>query len=206
MSRIFRPSRLIVFCALLFCCTSPSDDHNTQRVQVLTVIDGDTIELTDGRVVRYMCIDTPERGKPFYEEATQLNHDLVYGQTITLRFGRRKLDRYGRTLARVFVENISIADSLIAAGLALVYGFQDNQEFLAPLIARQREAIGRGSGIWSALSPADEEFYLASTIGFRFHRPGCKSAAKIRADHRLRYDARHAAYYDGLAPCRNCKP
>ncbi len=99
-----------------------------------------------------------------------------------------------------------MAESLITAGLAIVYGFSDNQKFLPLLITRQREAIEKRTGLWAALKEGGEEFYPASTTGFRFHRPDCESAAKIRADHRLQYNSRLAAFYDGLAPCGHCRP
>jgi micrococcal nuclease len=192
--------------ALVVFCSDSTSDRTSQTARALKVIDGDTIILTDGREVRYMCIDTPERNEPLYEEARQLNHDLVYGKTITLHFGPRATDRYGRTLAMVHVGKLSVAESLITAGLAIVYGFSDNQKFLPPLITKQREAIDKKTGLWAALKEGDEEFYIASTTGFRFHRPQCESAAKIRADRRMQYDSRLAAFYDGLAPCGHCRP
>lgn len=199
---------LLGLAALVCSCVGPATDRQPQSALVIGIIDGDTIELEDGRVVRYMCIDTPERDQPFYEEATQLNIDLVYGKTVTLFPGRRALDHYGRTLARVVVDEIFVAESLVSAGLAVVYGFEDNEEYLGPLIARQKEAIDAGRGIWTLLLAGDddEEFYVGSTIGFRFHRPGCSAAAGIRADHVKHYSSRREAYYLGMSPCRNCRP
>ncbi|MFC1475796.1 thermonuclease family protein [Candidatus Zixiibacteriota bacterium] len=196
---------LLIF-VLIVSCTDSTSDRRSQTVRVLKVIDGDTIVLTDGRDVRYMCLDTPERDEPYYEDARRLNHDLVDGKTITLRFGARATDRYGRTLAMVYVGELSVAESLITAGLAVVYGFSDNQKFLPPLIIRQREAIKKKIGIWSILPEGDEEQYVASTVGFRFHRPECESAGQIREDHRIQYDSRRAAFYQGLSPCGRCQP
>ena len=34
------------------------------------VIDGDTVELEDGRTIRLLNINTPEKGRPFSDEAT----------------------------------------------------------------------------------------------------------------------------------------
>jgi len=208
MSRKYRlsPGLFLFLLGLVCCCARHTPDQQEQTAQVLRVIDGDTIELTDGRIVRYMCIDTPEADEPLCEAATQLNYDLVYGKTITLHTGRRIFDRYGRILARVSVDDIFVAETLVAAGLARVYGFEDNQEFLPPLIIRQRAAIEKGLGIWSALPAEDEQYYVASATGFRFHRPGCASAAEIGADRLLRYASRREAYSAGLSPCRNCRP
>ena len=43
------------------------------KARVLRVIDGDTIELADGRRVRYIGIDSPERDQPGYDSATACN-------------------------------------------------------------------------------------------------------------------------------------
>ncbi len=53
--------------------------------QVISITDGDTIQvLVDGvkSPVRYIGIDSPERGQPGYQTATQLNASLVQGQTV----------------------------------------------------------------------------------------------------------------------------
>lgn len=56
---------------------------------VKRVVDGDTIELSDGRKVRYIGIDTPESVDPrrsvqcFGLEATDMNKELVQGKKST---------------------------------------------------------------------------------------------------------------------------
>lgn len=86
-------------------------------IKVFKVIDGDTIRLEDGRLVRYLGINAPEVRKkvdgkwvfdpePFSEAATALNRKLVEGKTVRLQIDpRRPRDRFGRLLAYVFVEN-----------------------------------------------------------------------------------------------------
>ena len=46
---------------------------------VKRVIDGDTVELFNGTVLRYVGITAPEEDEPFAEEATKLNQELVEG-------------------------------------------------------------------------------------------------------------------------------
>jgi len=205
ITRRFRPWYLVLL-ALCISCADSGKHKQTETVDVLDVVDGDTILLTDGREVRYMGVNTPERGQPFYDEATQLNRDLVYGKSVTLHFGGRRTDRYGRTLAMVYVDGLWVSDSLVAAGLAVVYGFSDNAEFLPPLIATQRIAIDARIGLWSILLEESEAFYIGSLSGYRFHRPNCASVPKIKHDRRIQFDSKHDAYYDGYAPCGRCTP
>ena len=51
---------------------------------VTRVIDGDTIEIRGGDRVRYIGIDTPEIGEPYYSEATAKNKELVNGKEVRL--------------------------------------------------------------------------------------------------------------------------
>ncbi|MGB2842733.1 MAG: hypothetical protein WBC40_09725 [Halobacteriota archaeon] len=44
---------------------------------VSRIIDGDTIELQNGERVRLLGINTPEKGQPYYEEATNRLKELI---------------------------------------------------------------------------------------------------------------------------------
>jgi micrococcal nuclease len=68
---------------------------------VIRVIDGDTIELLDGRRVRYLRIDTPEIGERYYEEASDRNRELVGGKTVDLQRGNRAEERYSWVLLQL---------------------------------------------------------------------------------------------------------
>jgi micrococcal nuclease len=81
----------------------PPDSAETFRVK--EVVDGDTIVLEDGTKVRYIGLNTPERDRPFYEEATEANRKLVENQEVRLEFDTVEIDRYGRALAYVFVKD-----------------------------------------------------------------------------------------------------
>ena len=48
--------------------------------KVKRVIDGDTIELANGQIVRFVGVNAPNNGEPFEEEATEANAKLVRGK------------------------------------------------------------------------------------------------------------------------------
>ena len=50
------------------------------KEKVKRVIDGDTIELANGQIVRYVGVNAPNNGEPFEEEATEANAKLVSGK------------------------------------------------------------------------------------------------------------------------------
>lgn len=82
-----------------------------QQVEVEKVVDGDTIELTNGAKVRYIGINTPETSHPtkgrecFGKEAKEKNLSLLQGQKILLAKDVSDTDRYGRLLRFVYLPN-----------------------------------------------------------------------------------------------------
>lgn len=105
----------------------PQDDMQRQFIEhlrntVTFVYDGDTVMTADGRRVRYIGVDTPERGEPFFEEATTFNKRLVEMKPVRLETcKKRPTDQHGRTLAHVWAEGGSVEEGLLAFGLAEVF-------------------------------------------------------------------------------------
>jgi micrococcal nuclease len=105
-------------------------------VGVAGVIDGDTIEVSDGARIRLIGIDTPERGECGYSEATAYLARLVGGNAVVLVSGARDdVDRYGRLLRYVEVEGIDANLEMIRSGLAIArydsrdgYGRHDRED------------------------------------------------------------------------------
>ena len=114
---------------------------------VVTVIDGDTVQLSDGKTVRYLGVNTPEYGQPFHDEAKRFNARLVSGQPIRLETRGRERDRYGRELAYVFVEDVLVNAQIVAEGWGHVF-------LLEPLarakewLPLQQSAQNQHKGIW----------------------------------------------------------
>ncbi|MBI5902942.1 MAG: thermonuclease family protein [Deltaproteobacteria bacterium] len=119
---------------------------------VKKVIDGDTIAVEGGDRVRYLGIDAPESGEPFYEEARQRNAALVGGKTVRLVIcGEERRDKYGRLLAWVYSDGVLVNRTLLSEGLARLFiippcGLEKAGDF----DKAEKEAIGRKAGLWSA--------------------------------------------------------
>ena len=84
------------------------------------VIDGDTVESNETSI-RLLGINTPERGEIYYLEAKEFLEDLVLNKTISLEYGKDKKDRYGRTLAYLYIGSNNVNLKLVEDGYANIY-------------------------------------------------------------------------------------
>ena len=126
---------------------------------VARVVDGDTVELDDGRRLRYLGIDTPEvrrrRGQdwiyapePFAEAASEANRALVEGRRVRLEYDTRTHDKYDRLLAYVYVGDTCINAELLRRGLARVLILPPNTHHADAFAALQRQAREQRVGMW----------------------------------------------------------
>lgn len=83
---------------------------------VVSVHDGDTLKLSDGRTVRLQGIDAPELSQPYGKESRDLLAKLTRKKKV--RFQTRGKDRYGRTVAEIFVGKKSVNKSMVGRGAA----------------------------------------------------------------------------------------
>ncbi len=128
-------------------------------VQVVRVIDGNTIQVCcvfgDRVKVRYIGVDTPEthhpmRGvEPYGMEAAEANRKLVDGKTVRLKFDVQQLDKYGRTLAYVYLEDGTFVNAwLVENGYAMVMTVPPNVKYQELFLKLQQEAREAGRGLW----------------------------------------------------------
>jgi len=124
-------------------------------VQVVSVFDGDTFRTRRGEKVRLLGINTPETGhgsqpaQAYGVQAKRRLTALIIGQSVQLRMDKEKRDKYGRTLAQVYLRDGRwINDVMVREGLAHVYTFAPNFYWTAQLL--KSEAIARRDmlGMW----------------------------------------------------------
>jgi micrococcal nuclease len=125
-----------------------------QGLVVTSVVDGDTVRLSDGRTVRLAQVDAPETSACYGSESTATLRRLVEGKTVTLRRpdDAPKRDRYGRTLGELLLDGISADEELIRVGAAEWYEqfAHEDEELAHRLSAAEQEAVAEGRGLWTA--------------------------------------------------------
>jgi micrococcal nuclease len=173
---------------------------------VMRVIDGDTFIMTGGRHLRLLCLDTPEKGEPYADRAAAFADSLLLNKAVKIETGKTAEDKYGRTLAYLYLGSNLYNEMLLRAGLARIYFFEKNQRYSKELLSAQNDARKAKRGIWSLPAPSPEPYYIAAGGSFRFHRPLCRDIKDINLKKAKRYKTRDAALDLGLSPCRDCKP
>ena len=96
----------IVLICLVFIYNARPQAHLVKRV-----IDGDTIQLSNGKIVRLIGVDTPETKHPrkpveyYGKEASAFTKKMAEGKVVRLEYDQQKIDKYGRLLAYVYLSD-----------------------------------------------------------------------------------------------------
>lgn len=175
---------LLLLSALV--CLAPEQPF---EAKVVGITDGDTITVLRGIQqirIRLDGIDCPEGGQPFSNRAKRFTSELVFGRDVMIE--PRDVDRYGRMVARVRIEQKDVSLELVRAGFAWHFKRYSSDPVLAKSEVAAREAK---RGLWAdphALAPWE---FRAPPAAFRslltlggpyhgnvrskvFHAPGCQ--------------------------------
>lgn len=134
---------------LLIMLTSGADAY---KAQVIGVMDGDTIKVLKGRKqirVRLYGIDSPERQQDFGSKARRFTSEMVFRKTVEVRPVEK--DRYGRTVARVYVDGEYLNQLIVARGFAWHYKAYSAGDRV--LEQAERHARSARNGLWSHPDP-----------------------------------------------------
>lgn len=129
-----------------------SDDQ--EKVLVSEVIDGDTIILSTGERVRYIGIDTPETVHPtkdkecYGSEASRINEEWVLGKEVRLEKDVSEIDRYGRLLRYVWLDEKMINQELVKQGYAIAKAYPPDVKYQKIFETDQLIAQSKNVGLW----------------------------------------------------------
>jgi micrococcal nuclease len=124
---------------------------------VARIVDGDTLELDDGRRVRLVGVQAPKRPPeipeatkwPAAEAAKSALAELARGWLVELRYGGARTDRHGWVLAQLFrVDGLWLQGEMLRQGWARVDTLIDNRAGAAEMLGLERAARNAGRGLW----------------------------------------------------------
>jgi micrococcal nuclease len=127
---------------------------------VSQIVDGDTLLLDNGMVVRLIGIQAPHLALgregladwPMGDASKAALETIALHRAVLLRYGGEEKDRYGRLLAQVYLTGDDagwVQQKMLQAGMARVYSFADNRACLPELFAAEAVARAASIGIWA---------------------------------------------------------
>jgi len=188
---------------------------DAEQVSLQEVNDGDTITLADGRRIRYIGIDAPEKNyatgysAPHADEALKFNEKLLEGKTILLAYDQERYDKYERPLAYVFARSpsgegktIFVNAEMVRAGLARAYRYPPNVTYAPLMDALEECAASQKRGIWQDTPHG----FVGNRRSHKFHKLTCSTGAAMSAHNRIEFATRREALEAACVPCEACKP
>ena len=196
--------------------------------KVIAIADGDTITVLQNKTqykIRLYGIDTPEKAQDFGKRAKQFTSDLVYGKDVKVI--QEDIDRYGRIVGMVYVDDICVNEAIVKNGFAWVYQKYCSKPICQKWLELEKEARSNRSGLWRHDNPVppwdfrrgktnesqtesksknlDADLMYHGNIKSKvFHKPGC-SAYNCKNCTAV-FHSRNKAIKAEYRPCGNCKP
>ena len=142
--------RIIIILIIFF----PINIYALDKVTLAKCIDGDTARflLNNEEIkVRFIGIDTPELNKDEYatEASNYTCNKLKNANKIELEYDINKIDKYGRTLAYIFVDDKLLEEQLLKNGLGKVKYINKKYKYYDKLVDAENKAIENKKGIYS---------------------------------------------------------
>lgn len=201
MHKIFTLSFTLIF--ITFAGQAEQPDLRKQlkkstRHQVVKIIDGDTVILRNQTRVRLVGIQAPKlplarkklKAWPLGFESKKMLSDLVLDKYVTLYFGGQRQDRYGRTLAHLFLEDgLWVQGEMLKYGMARVYTFPDNRAVTPQMTGFENIARQNNSGMWAMnyYRPKEQETSGKYLNSFQLISGTVRKVSKIRGTYYLNF-------------------
>lgn len=134
--------------------------------RLIRVVDGDTLDVMIGsttETVRYIGVDTPERGRPGSQTAIDANAALLGEGALWLARDRSDRDGFDRLLRYVYTaEGVMVNQAMVAQGWAQPVEYPPDTAFAAELRQAAVEAAQAGLGFWGGWAPDGAAAYALS--------------------------------------------
>ncbi|MBL7471362.1 thermonuclease family protein [Robertkochia sp. 1368] len=140
----------------------PTSGPEHQYYPIKKFVDGDTFWIDNGtekgEKIRLIGIDAPEsrnmfniKKEAFGKESSDYVKQLLQGKKVRLEYDVDRTDRYGRTLAYVYLEDGTFLNAhMVQQGYAMVYTVPPNVKYAELFLKLQRKARENEAGLWGS--------------------------------------------------------
>jgi endonuclease YncB( thermonuclease family) len=153
MCMVPKAARLLT--AMFFCCFLYCSSAQAWEGVVVTVPDGDSLEVKQGDLVhkiRLYGIDCPEYGQASWIEARGLTRAMALGQRLSVE--PMDTDKYGRIVALVWSQGGQVNSELVRKGQAWVYPrYCQKQPLCRDMNVLEQTARAARLGLWHQPNP-----------------------------------------------------
>ncbi len=191
---------------------SDSECHVEESAVCTQVVDGDTIYLDNGKKVRFVGVNTPERGVEGYITSKNFVQKLCLNKEVGLDIDDKKHnDKYGRTLAVVIVDGKNVNEMLLKEGLAEIMYMPPSEFYPYNWAGRNTHVADTYSSSSSSSSSSDSSSsssgsYVGNANTGKFHISSCGSVSKMSENNKVFLSSRDEAINQGYVPCQRCNP
>ena len=195
---------------------SDTECHVEETGVCTQVVDGDTIYLSNGEKIRFVGVNTPERGVEGYIASKNFVQKLCLGKKVGIDVDDSKhSDRYGRTLGVVIVDGKNVNEMLLKEGLAEImymppsefypYDWGNSNTHVASSHSSSPSSSSHSSSSDSSSHTTSGNYIGNSNTG-KFHVSSCSSVSKMSDRNKVSFSTRNQAINQGYVPCKLCNP
>jgi len=115
--------------------------------KIISIADGDTATIINNNQqtkIRLAEIDTPEKNQPYGKKAKKALSDFIFNKEVEVEV--MTIDRYGRTVGKIFLKGLNINKEMVKAGHAWVYVKYAKDKTLFDL---EKNAKENQLGLWA---------------------------------------------------------
>lgn len=191
-----------------------------ERSVCTKVVDGDTIYLSNGRKIRMVGVNTPEKGVRGYSASKNFVQKLCLNKEVGINIDDKKYyDKYGRTLAVVIVDGKNLNEMLLKEGLAEVM-FIPPSEFspykwtgtsttssnyqTTATTTSSKQSVSSSKNIASSSDSSSD--YVGNVNSHKFHEAGCTEVDRMSEKNKVYFSSRQDAINEGYTGCKKCNP
>lgn len=191
------------------------------------VVDGDTIYLSNGEKIRFVGVNTPEKGVAGYQASKNFVSKLCLNKEVSINIDDKKHnDKYGRTLAVVIVDGKNLNEMLLKEGLAeIMYippseftpsswtGDVNVSSSATSTVATTSSSSDSSSSHSSSVAKSTQSTassssanYIGNSNSFKFHKASCREVSRMSENNKVFFNSRDDAINGGYVGCKICNP